>query len=88
MHPIVMIVSIVCISLFLLWLGIATVIAAKHAAEKEYLCPKCGKPLYRRYTREEKKIYCAIAPCDYEREYRPRGKARQTESGAPEEANL
>ena len=43
MHPIVMIVSIVCISLFLLWLGIATVIAAKHAAEKEYLCPKCGK---------------------------------------------
>ncbi|MBR5520242.1 MAG: type I DNA topoisomerase [Clostridia bacterium] len=52
------------------------------------LCPKCGKPLYRRYTREEKKIYCAIAPCDYEREYRPRGKARQTESGAPEEANL
>ena len=43
MSPLTITVTVICISLFLLWLGIATVIAAKHAAEKEYLCPKCGK---------------------------------------------
>ena len=43
MSPLALAVTVICISLFLLWLGIATVIAAKHAAEKEYLCPKCGK---------------------------------------------
>ena len=47
-------------------------------------CPKCGKPLFRRYTREEKKIYCAMDNCDYEREYKPRGRAKQTESGDPD----
>lgn len=51
------------------------------------LCPQCGKPLFRRYTREEKKIYCPMSGCGYEREYKPRGKARQTESGAPDGEN-
>jgi len=50
----------------------------------EELCPKCGKPLFRRYTREEKKIYCAFEGCGYEREYKPRGRAKLTESGVPE----
>ena len=52
------------------------------------LCPQCGKPLFRRYTREEKKIYCPMPGCGYEREYKPRGKAKQTESGAPDGENL
>lgn len=43
MSPIVIFVIILCISLLLFWLGIATVIAAKHAAEKEYRCKSCGK---------------------------------------------
>jgi len=54
----------------------------KPLAEK---CPSCGKPLFRRYTREEKKVYCAFEGCGYEREYKPRGKARQTASGTPDE---
>ncbi|MBQ3095180.1 MAG: type I DNA topoisomerase [Clostridia bacterium] len=28
-------------------------------------CPKCGKTLFRRYTRAEKKIYCADETCGY-----------------------
>lgn len=48
-------------------------------------CPQCGKPLFRRYTREEKKIYCVFESCGYEREYKPRGRAKQTESGVPDE---
>ena len=43
MSELSIIVTIICISLFLVSLAIATVIAAKHAAEKEYLCPRCGK---------------------------------------------
>ena len=43
MGTLAIVVMIICISLLLFWLSIATVIAAKHAAEKEYVCPKCGK---------------------------------------------
>jgi len=43
MSPLAVIVIIICIFLFLLWLGIAALLAAKHASEKEYICIKCGK---------------------------------------------
>ena len=43
MSPLAITVTIICISLLLFWLGIATVIAAKHAAEKEYICKNCRK---------------------------------------------
>lgn len=43
MSPLAITVMIICISLLLFWLGVATVIAAKHAAEKEYICKKCKK---------------------------------------------
>lgn len=29
-------------------------------------CPKCGKTLFKKYTRAEKKIYCAAEGCGYE----------------------
>ncbi len=48
-------------------------------------CPKCGRPLFRRYTKDEKKIYCPFEGCGYEREYRPRGRAVQTDAGEPED---
>lgn len=51
----------------------------------EEKCPNCGKPLFRRYTREERKVYCAFEGCGYRREYKPRGKAKQTASGRPNE---
>ena len=38
----------IILGLFLLSLAIATLIAAKHAAEKEYLCPKCEKKFFPR----------------------------------------
>ena len=43
MSQLAIIVMIICILLFLSWLSLATFIAAKHASEKEYVCPKCGK---------------------------------------------
>lgn len=43
MSPLAITVMIICISLLLFWLGVATVIAAKHAAEKEYICKNCRK---------------------------------------------
>ena len=43
MSPLATAVIIICISLFLAWLSLATLIAAKHASEKEYVCIKCGK---------------------------------------------
>ncbi len=46
-------------------------------------CPQCEKPLFRKYTREEKKIYCATEGCGYERPYTPRGRAKQTRSDTP-----
>ena len=38
----------IILGLFLLSLAIATLIAAKHAAEKEYLCPNCEKKFFPR----------------------------------------
>lgn len=43
MDTIVKFVLILCFTLILFWLGLATYIAAKHAAEKEYVCKKCKK---------------------------------------------
>ena len=43
MGPYVTAVTIISISLFLISLGIAAFIAAKHASEKEYLCKNCKK---------------------------------------------
>ncbi len=48
-------------------------------------CPSCGKPLFRRFNREEKKIHCAMPDCGYEREYKPRGRAKQADVGNPAE---
>ena len=49
------------------------------------VCPNCGGSLFRKYTHTEKKIYCAAEGCGYEREYRPRGRAKQTADGIPDE---
>ena len=43
MSPLVIAVIVISISLFLGWLSLATLIAAKHASEKEYLCVNCRK---------------------------------------------
>ncbi len=39
---------IIIIGLFVFSLAVATLIAAKHAAEKEYLCKSCGKKFHPR----------------------------------------
>ncbi len=39
---------IIIIGLFVFSLAAATLLAAKHAAEKEYLCKKCGKKFFPR----------------------------------------
>ena len=49
------------------------------------VCPNCGGSLFRKYTHTEKKIYCAAEGCGYEREYRPRGRVKQTADGTPDE---
>ena len=43
MSPILTFAITLLIVLILFWLGVATYLAAKHAAEKEYICKKCKK---------------------------------------------
>ena len=43
MSPIVTFIVTLCLTLILFWLGVAIYLAAKHAAEKEYICKKCKK---------------------------------------------
>ncbi|MBR3691746.1 MAG: type I DNA topoisomerase, partial [Clostridia bacterium] len=47
-------------------------------------CPKCGKTLFRRYTRAEKKIYCADESCGYSEIPPARKKKTDTAENAAE----